>query len=81
MTVRLHIERLVIDGFEVTGSEAAGVRAALEAELTERHRAHCREEWRDEQTCSPAKAIRRPPGQRRLEPHDRSRPDAPSPFR
>ncbi len=34
--MRLHIERLVIDGFALTGAEAALVRAALEAELTDR---------------------------------------------
>jgi hypothetical protein len=36
MTVRLHIERLVVEGLDLTRAEAARVGAALEAELTER---------------------------------------------
>lgn len=31
--MRLHIERLVIDGFAMTGAEAVSVQAAVEAEL------------------------------------------------
>lgn len=36
MTVRLHIERLVVEGAVVTRAEADRLRAALETELSER---------------------------------------------
>ena len=47
MTVRLHIERLVLDGFAVTGAEGACVRAALESELIERLAAEPPASWAD----------------------------------
>jgi len=34
MSIRLHIERLVLDGLPVTAADAPRVKAALEAELT-----------------------------------------------
>jgi hypothetical protein len=34
VTVRLHIERLVVEGFDLSGAGADKVRAALEAELS-----------------------------------------------
>jgi hypothetical protein len=33
MRVRLHIERLVLDGLQVSGPDAARLKAAMEAEL------------------------------------------------
>jgi hypothetical protein len=36
MTVRLHIERLVVEGFPLTGADGVSLGAALEAELTAR---------------------------------------------
>lgn len=34
MNIRLHIERVVLDGLDLSQAEAEGVRASLEAELT-----------------------------------------------
>lgn len=33
MNVKLHIERLVLEGFPLSGSQGVGVKAAVEAEL------------------------------------------------
>lgn len=34
MNVKLHIDRLMLEGFQLSGSQGAGVKAAVEAELS-----------------------------------------------
>jgi hypothetical protein len=46
MTVRLHIERLVVDGFELSPAGIRRLRAALEAELGERPAAEAADDWK-----------------------------------
>ena len=45
MTVRLHIERLVLDGLEMTSAEAMRVEASIASELTARFAAGAEAEW------------------------------------
>lgn len=45
MTVRLHIERLVVDGLELDRADGARLAAALETKLGEHLSAHSAADW------------------------------------